>query len=261
MQLPPFTTPRWENFLRTQPPAWKRYAVAIVPNLALIAVSRWMGQHPPVPISFLYLAVAVQAAFYGGLVPGLVSGALASLAVDYFYTEPVGKVLDSSQSDLMFCAFLGTTAFFSFLASSLRNAYQEARQAQVRAEQAIHSREFTLAAVSHDLRQPLSALTLQLQLLLKGSPDLAVKALRNLKQMDKLIQDLMDASRIEEGTFVVRPELCEPLPFLMTCIDQVQPQAEARKIRMRLDVPPSFPPSLSIRCGCNRSCRTFSATR
>src|SRR5262245_40605395 len=138
---------RWETVLDSPKSVWKRYSVAVLPNLALIAFSYAAGPHPRAPMSFFYLAAAMLSAFYGGLGPGLVSGTISSLAVDYFYTEPIGEVLNTWPSVLMFLVFLGVSAFLSFLAFSLRRAYQEARDSQRKAERAIHSREFTLAAV------------------------------------------------------------------------------------------------------------------
>jgi signal transduction histidine kinase len=79
------------------------------------------------------------------------------------------------------------------------------RRAQAELERAAHSREEILAIVSHDLRNPLNAVSVAIDEL--ADPDLDqptrtryVTAIRRaVGRADRLIRDLLDVSRIEAG--------------------------------------------------------------
>lgn len=80
---------------------------------------------------------------------------------------------------------------------------------------AARSRDEVLAVVSHDLRSPLGTASLGANLLRKSlaargaelSADVAVvrRIERACQRMDRLIEDLVDASKLDLGTFVVEP--------------------------------------------------------
>jgi signal transduction histidine kinase len=81
------------------------------------------------------------------------------------------------------------------------------------AQRAIHARDDILAVVSHDLKNPLEAVTLSGSLLLRApeSPRVrryAESLLRSAARMDRLIRDLLDLSSMDAGKFRVelRPE-------------------------------------------------------
>jgi signal transduction histidine kinase len=166
-------------------------------------------------MSYLYLAGIMLVAFYGGLGPAILAGLISSIAIDYFYVEPVGRILDNWQSFAVWVAVLGISGGLSFLASSLKAAYERAREAQQKAEEAVRAREHTLAVVSHDLRQPLSAAALELQLLLRDGPSRhAEKALSLITRIEKLIRDLLEASKAD--SYALRLEPRDPVLLCRT---------------------------------------------
>jgi signal transduction histidine kinase len=85
------------------------------------------------------------------------------------------------------------------------------RRAQADLERAAHSREEILAIVSHDLRNPLNAVSVAIDEL--ADPELDhptrtryVTAIRRaVGRADRLIRDLLDVSRIEAGKLVLEP--------------------------------------------------------
>jgi signal transduction histidine kinase len=95
-------------------------------------------------------------------------------------------------------------------------------------QQAIQLRDNVLAIVAHDLRSPLSTITMAADLLTEGEADerrrhfldMIVKA---AAQADLLIKDLVDISRIEAGHLRVE---CEPEP-LAYLVQSVVEQFEA----------------------------------
>jgi two-component system, sensor histidine kinase and response regulator len=81
-----------------------------------------------------------------------------------------------------------------------------------KAEAATRARDDVLATVSHDLKNPLGTIYTSSALLLEMemSPDAQRRQLdiikRTAKRMDRLIQDLLDVSRMEAGRFSVQPQ-------------------------------------------------------
>lgn len=89
------------------------------------------------------------------------------------------------------------------------------------AQEAIHARDNLLATVSHELRSPLSAITISSKLLLRLSRSTEQVAVgrqaetigRAADRMRRFIEDLLTASTIEAGrlTVATRPERIEPI--------------------------------------------------
>jgi signal transduction histidine kinase len=80
-----------------------------------------------------------------------------------------------------------------------------------RAQEALSARDSVLAVVSHDLRDPLNAVVTSTAVLEESCPQegparRAVQTIRrSTDQMSRLIRDLLDAARLEEGRLAVEP--------------------------------------------------------
>lgn len=127
-----------------------------------------------------------------------------------------------------------------------RRVYQaevQAREATAALEEAVEARDSMLAVVSHDLRNPLNAFATSLALLqelLKNPEPTVARTLdamdRSAKQMNRLLEDLLDVARIEGGRLSVERE---PLP-VADLLDEVYetflPQARERELEIRPEV-------------------------
>jgi signal transduction histidine kinase len=89
-----------------------------------------------------------------------------------------------------------------------RRALEDERQRMFEdAQQAVRDREQLMAVLSHDLRNPLSTISMATELLLRSAaPELAEKAKRAsdnvqraVRRMERLVHDLLDLARIEGG--------------------------------------------------------------
>ncbi len=107
-----------------------------------------------------------------------------------------------------------------------RNQLLELEQkARAEAETANRAKDDFVAMVSHDLRAPLNAILGWAQLLRKGKMDDAAKekALetieRNAKSQAKLLEDLLDVSRIIQGRLEIYPQRVELVPIIQNAID------------------------------------------
>jgi signal transduction histidine kinase len=112
------------------------------------------------------------------------------------------------------------------------------------AEAATRARDEVLAVVSHDLRNPLHTITMATSIL--DDPEMAIDAAthheqcmiikRSSERMHRLIEDLLDVSRIEAGRFAVACECQDPLPIAEEVVETFQPRADARGVQLRQEL-------------------------
>lgn len=148
---------------------------------------------------------------------------------------PRGKTF--SEDDLSLCVDLARHGSFAIDNAHL---YQDAQQA-------VAAREQVLAIVSHDLRNPLNAITLAAQLLqmtqLSGEDREQVDVIElSAKRMSRLIADLLDITRLEGGKRLpIEPERVEPGALLQEAYELFKAQAAAQQITLRTEVVPGTP--------------------
>jgi signal transduction histidine kinase len=126
----------------------------------------------------------------------------------------------------------------------------EERDRQRRAaEGAVRARDEVLAIVSHDLRNPLNAIVVGAQALLTldVAPDQQEPLLqiirRNAGRMDRLIQDLLDASRIQGGHRLrMEPTTMALAPAVEEACQAAAVRAKATLQTVACHVPEDLPP-------------------
>lgn len=111
------------------------------------------------------------------------------------------------------------------------------------AVRATHLREESLGIVSHDLRNPLTAISLHLALLMRLLPNEtehlpAMK--RSLARADRLIHDLLLAAKLESGAVGLDTRL-EPIGELIERAAEQSKAVGARPIRIDVDVEGGLP--------------------
>ncbi|MFO0578110.1 MAG: PAS domain S-box protein [Polyangia bacterium] len=116
-------------------------------------------------------------------------------------------------------------------------------------KQAAQARDDVLGIVAHDLRSPLNAISLQLQLLLRqksaqeGRWQTPVERIRNsVLRMNRLIQDLLDVARLESGALSIELRSLSPREVLGEVMDGQRPLATAGSIELVLEVTEPLPP-------------------
>jgi PAS domain S-box-containing protein len=131
---------------------------------------------------------------------------------------------------------------------SLREHTEAAERARLQAEEASRLKDEFLATVSHELRTPLTAV-LGWSKLLKSDrfdPQSAARALeaieRNAAAQARLIDDLLDVSRVITGKLRLDVRRVELLPVIEAAAESVRPAAEARGVRLDLRLDPAAGP-------------------
>jgi two-component system CheB/CheR fusion protein len=124
----------------------------------------------------------------------------------------------------------------------------QAQHAKEEAERADRAKDQFLAVLSHELRTPLSALLMQVQLLSQGGSDTvkrdrACAAIeRSTKMQVKLIDDLVDVSRIVTGKMRVDLQPVDLVGAVQSSVDSLAALAGRRDIELRVSVDQALGP-------------------
>jgi signal transduction histidine kinase len=124
-----------------------------------------------------------------------------------------------------------------------RSAFEFERQAYEAARRAIAARDEIMGIVAHDLRNPLTSIGLKAALLQRVSeaPEVRESAqsiAASVGHMERLIGGMLDASVIESGRFVVRPEPCSVDALMRSCTDTFAPLFASRGVELETSANP-----------------------
>jgi signal transduction histidine kinase len=118
-------------------------------------------------------------------------------------------------------------------------------------ERAVRMRDDFMSMVSHELRTPLNTLFLQAQLRRRlfeaPTPDVArLKQIgerdqRQITSMIRLIDDMLDVSRMRTGRLAIVPQPCDLAALAARVVDSVAEQGHASGAPVRLEAPPHLP--------------------
>lgn len=112
----------------------------------------------------------------------------------------------------------------------------ELRDKRRQAELANAAKSRFFAAASHDLRQPLQAMALYLGLLRAGHDD--AQTLERVQQcmdaLDRLLEDLLDLSRLDSGLLVATPQAVALQALLERQADMHQAMARDKGLQLRV---------------------------
>jgi signal transduction histidine kinase/ActR/RegA family two-component response regulator len=130
------------------------------------------------------------------------------------------------------------SAFADYAAVSFHNArlFEESERARAGAEAANASKDDFLAILSHELRTPLTAMLGWVRMLDRGllSPARTAEALRaidrNARLQARLINDLLDVSRIVTGKLDVERALVDLGTVVLDVLDSARQDAHAREL-------------------------------
>ena len=127
------------------------------------------------------------------------------------------------------------------------NEAEEARAAVKDREQRLHYeaqlKDEFLATLAHELRNPLAPLRNVAEILrLESLSETARQATgvmeRQISQLVRLIDDLMDVSRITRGQLTLRRARVDLRSIIESAVETAQPQMTSAQVTLRVDLPP-----------------------
>ena len=213
-------------------------AALVTGVILLVSLALRQVLEDAVPLVLFILAVMVSA-WYGGLGPGVLSSVVSVFAGNYFLMEPARSFSFSSPSDwLRVATFLVTAGVVSSLSESLHEALRQSElQAQALREADRRKDEF-LAMLAHELRNPLAAIHNAVQVLTFRSRDPEeigrTRELmeRQLRHLVRLVDDLLDVSRITSGKIRLHRTPVDLAEVVSTAVEISRPLIEARGHRL-----------------------------
>lgn len=118
-----------------------------------------------------------------------------------------------------------------------------------RLQRAVFARDETVGVVAHDLRNPVSAVKMLSQALLNRAETLEPDDMKQLTlireaalQMDRLIQDLLDITRVESGRLTIDAQPMATIALLEGALRTLRPLIEEAGMQLVTDFPASLPP-------------------
>lgn len=115
-------------------------------------------------------------------------------------------------------------------------------------QRAVQARDDVLGIVAHDLRNPLNNILLQANLLRRRGPEPDRRSQRPADsiehaatRMSRLIQDLLDVTRMEAGRLSIEQRGLSTNQIVSQIIEAQRPLASAASLDLRVDVPRDLP--------------------
>ena len=119
--------------------------------------------------------------------------------------------------------------------------FEREKAARTSAEQHSQTKDDFIAVLSHELRNPLNAMLMGLQMLmLRGGPPEMLRGLqmieRNAKAQARIISDILDVSRINSGKLTLDRELMDPAAIISAAIEGMKDTIEGRRLVISMDL-------------------------
>lgn len=121
-----------------------------------------------------------------------------------------------------------------------------ARQAALeRQQELVRARDEILGVVSHDLRSPLTTIGLSAQMIPGSSNDEQSEHVQTIvtatRRMERLIHDLLDVTKAEQGTLSIRHDTLDPAAVVRDIVASHEPIAASRQITFETSVAGELP--------------------
>ena len=196
-------------------------------------------------------AVAISA-IYGGLVPGVLATSLSTVLGSHFFLAGIGEPVIEKWDRVVLFAIVGAvlTGASTLLRRSrhqLAASLWREQKARAVAEAADRAKDDFLALVSHELRTPMSVVLGWVTVMREQrlNPERAANALgaieRNAQILSRLVDDVLDRSRIATGTLKLDRHLISLMTVIRAAVDQMRSRIESAGLTLDLTEPPAEP--------------------
>jgi signal transduction histidine kinase/CheY-like chemotaxis protein len=192
----------------------------------------------------MYLIAVAFVAWNAGFGPALLTVLGGTLMGRYFFDPPrfsFGPVTESSEVALLMSLTVGmVTALFC---ESLRITARQNRRLYDLAREADARKDAFLATLAHELRNPLAPIRNAVYLLQDGSgqaprtTELHQLISRHVDQLVRLVNELLDVSRITQRKIELRRERIALGGIVKGAIEAVRPQLDEKRQRLEVSGP------------------------
>lgn len=221
-------------------PDGRAVAAAVVAVTALTGLFVWaLDVTDPTIVALSFLLVVLVVAAVSSWRVAVVTSLLAFLAFNFFFLPPTGTLVIA---DAQHWVALFTLLFVSLIASYLSSEVRRRAGEVAKAELARHSAELKsslLASLGHDLKTPLTALTVAANNLHASwlTDDQRLEQAEivhaELARLNRLFENLIDMARIESHAVTAEREWVAPVDIIEAALGRVE--ASLRHHRIEVD--------------------------
>jgi signal transduction histidine kinase len=239
--LPPARAPvAWRSAEDIRAQLLRQYAL---PTLAVLFATFVRATLAPVLESaaplFIYVLAVTASAYVGGFPAGLFATALGGVLGTYLFIEPQFAFGPLSPANMvLLILFLTTGGVVSWFVERMHQHHRLAQVNERLAYEAVQHGIHTLGVVSHELRNPLMAIhaALAASAAAGGALDARARAVieRQAEYLTHLVNDLVDAVRIERGGIVITPVPVPLADVVEGAIELAQPAVVEREQVLRV---------------------------
>jgi signal transduction histidine kinase len=158
--------------------------------------------------------------------------------------EKLTSIANWTGAALILLALVAMVTVF-IMTSRLRSGLEREREAREMTESLVRSRDEILGIVSHDLRSPLTTIALSAQMIEVSPSEEQGEHLGTIqsaaKRMQRLIQDLLDATKLENSALSIRREIVDPQKIAQDVVASHAPIAAEKKIQLETSVDTPLP--------------------
>lgn len=131
----------------------RRYSIALSFVAAAFVSSVLLQRFFPYPFVFLFFAAVMAAAWYGGIAPGMFAVVVSTVAVDYFFVQPLHSFALNATDSAYFGAFVLCALAASWISSSKKATEAALREARDHLEARVAERTAELEKTIAELRE------------------------------------------------------------------------------------------------------------
>ncbi len=213
------------------------FGVAILGFLVVALLFKQCGVYYPSVIVFAIILISL----YSGLFFGCVFTLVLCILADYYFVSPVGQVLSSVEGTQYFVILVIIGFTTSFLIASLRLSFRRTLIAKQEAQNAVLARDRMIGVISHELKNPLTALGTGVEIIKRILPqDPQLDRVRILvdrlepstQRMERLISDLLDVTRLEAKALKLEIGLRDLEKIIKEIVQSVEADAQEKRVQL-----------------------------
>ncbi|MCC7195864.1 MAG: DUF4118 domain-containing protein [Gemmatimonadaceae bacterium] len=221
---------------------WAGWLLAMAAVTIVLRVTREAADLSHVELVYLLLVLGASAT--GGGAIGVVMAAASVACIDFFFQEPFDLIsVDKRVDMLVLVTFLLTAMVATALLTRARRQAAEARRSAAdarrfadeaaRAEAAAEAsrlKELTLAAMSHDLRTPLTSISAHAQALAAAGDPAGVTIAEQAALLSRLVEDALGFVETDIGTQARDVEVNTADDVIGALVRQTRPLLEGKHL-------------------------------
>lgn len=195
----------WEQFFSRNLSFPTRFLLGALITALEFGLSLIIFTKTGIYFSVIAIVAVILISLFARIGLSLFFAVILCLANDYFFIPPIGSIFDNPRSIEHFIVVCTAALFAAISISSMRSAFEKTTLAKREVGRASKLMEKVLAMVSHDIRNPLSAIQMTTKLILEfpkhseKHQQFAIRILKSLDRVDSMIQTLLDVSSIRSG--------------------------------------------------------------